>query len=83
MKRNARMDNRHKNRHQTSDRPFCIPWGIEETNTRSIQEASNTSAAKWNRWKAIRWILFVEKNKSPTGGLEPPTTRLRAWRSTD
>ena len=24
-----------------------------------------------------------EKNKSPTGGLEPPTTRLRAWRSTD
>ena len=24
-----------------------------------------------------------EKKESPTGGLEPPTTRLRAWRSTD
>ena len=23
------------------------------------------------------------KKESPTGGLEPPTTRLRAWRSTD
>ena len=23
------------------------------------------------------------KIESPTGGLEPPTTRLRAWRSTD
>ena len=23
------------------------------------------------------------KKEAPTGGLEPPTTRLRAWRSTD
>ena len=26
----------------------------------------------------------IKKEKeAPTGGLEPPTTRLRAWRSTD
>ena len=24
-----------------------------------------------------------KSNKTPTGGLEPPTTRLRAWHSTD
>ena len=30
-------------------------------------------------------LLLKKKGKkeSPTGGLEPPTTRLRAWRSTD
>ena len=32
------------------------------------------------KWKKI---LKKKNKKAPTGGLEPPTTRLRAWRSTD
>ena len=32
---------------------------------------------------SVNGLRIDEQKESPTGGLEPPTTRLRAWRSTD